>query len=81
VSVHSRDEDLNSEAPLTDSSDKGYIRCSLVSAGVAKLAYAADSKWKFCSFCPLRNSSQQSETTKESQLDAHPPLAGLLATF
>ena len=37
-------ENLNVEAPLTDSSVKGYIQFSLVPAGVAKLAYAADSK-------------------------------------
>src|SRR5688572_17447338 len=39
------------------------------SAGVAKLAYAADSKWDFCSFCPLRNSSQPLAPTKENDLD------------
>jgi hypothetical protein len=55
--------------------------CVPNAAGVAKLAYAADSKSGFCSFCPLRNSSQQSETTEESQVDALPPLAGLLATL
>jgi hypothetical protein len=60
------------------SADKSLI---FNAAGVAKLAYAADSKREFCSFCPLRNSSQQSETTKENHLDALPPLAGLLATF
>jgi len=39
-------------------------------AGVAKLAYAADSKWEICSFCPLRNSSQQLDATKENTLGA-----------
>ena len=41
---HSGAENVNAEAPLTDSSDKGYIQFSSLSAGVAKLAYAADSK-------------------------------------
>ena len=34
----------NEQPPLTDSSDKGYICFSSLPAGVAKLAYAADSK-------------------------------------
>ena len=72
---------VNAEVALTDSSHAGYIRYSSSSAGVAKLAYAADSKWEFCSFCPFRNCSQQSETTREDYLAALPPLAGLLATF
>jgi hypothetical protein len=50
-------------------------------AGVAKLAYAADSKWDFCSFCPLRNSSQQIDPAKENDVDVLPPLAGLLGNF
>ena len=37
-------EILNAQPLLTDSSDKGYIRFSSLLAGVAKLAYAADSK-------------------------------------
>ena len=53
----------------------------LNAAGVAKLAYAADSKWKLCSFCPLLNSSQRSETTEENDLDALDPFAGLLGNF
>jgi hypothetical protein len=50
-------------------------------AGVPKLAYAADSKWEFCSFCPLRNSSQQIDPAKENDLDALKPFAGLLGNF
>jgi hypothetical protein len=50
-------------------------------AGVAKLAYAADSKWDFCSFCPLRNSSQWLDPAKENDLDALKPFAGLLGNF
>ena len=38
-------------------------------AGVPKLAYAADSKWEFCSFCPLRNSSQPLDPAKENDLE------------
>jgi hypothetical protein len=74
-------ENLISQPPLTDSSVKVYIRFSSVSAGVAKLAYAADSKWGFCSFCPLRNSSQQIDPAKENDLDALKPFAGLLGNF
>jgi len=48
---------------------------------VAKLAYAADSKLDFCSFCPLRNSSQQIDTKKEISLDALKPFAGLFSHF
>jgi hypothetical protein len=53
----------------------------LNAAGVAKLAYAADSKWKLCSFCPLLNSSKRSETKEETDLDALKPFAGLLGNF
>jgi hypothetical protein len=53
----------------------------LNAAGVAKLAYAADSKWELCSFCPLRNSSQSLDPTKENSLDALKPFAGLLGNF
>jgi len=50
-------------------------------AGVAKLAYAPDSKWEICSFCPLRNSSQQLDATKENTIDALKPFAGLFSHF
>jgi len=53
----------------------------LNAAGVAKLAYAADSKWVFCSFCPLRNSSQQIDPATENDLDALKPFAGLFSNF
>jgi len=53
----------------------------LNAAGVAKLAYAADSKWEFCRFCPFRNSSQPSDPAKENDLDALKPFAGLLGNF
>jgi hypothetical protein len=50
-------------------------------AGVADLAYAG-SKWRLYSFCPLLNSSQRSETTKENDLDAlGPPFAALLGNI
>jgi hypothetical protein len=52
-----------------------------IAAGVAKLAYAADSKWEFCSFCPLRNSSQSLDPAKQNDLDALKPFAGLLGNF
>jgi len=73
--------DRRPEVALTDSARKGYIRFSSLSAGVAKLAYAADSKWKLCSLCPLLNSSQPSETIEENHLDTLPPLAGLFGNF
>jgi len=53
----------------------------LNAAGVAKLAYAADSKWVFCSFCPVRNSSQHLETKEENNPDALKPFAGILSNF
>jgi len=74
-------ENGDAEVPLTGSCESCYAPEVALLAGVAKFAYAADSKREFCSFCPLRNSSQQSETTKENHLDVLPPLAGLLATF
>ena len=37
-------ENVDAEALLTPSTNKGYIHFSSFSAGVAKLAYAADSK-------------------------------------
>src|SRR5262249_39076073 len=54
---------------------------NLNAAGVAKLAYAADSKWEFCSFCPLRNSSQSLDPAKENDPDALKPFARLLGNF
>jgi hypothetical protein len=48
---------------------------------VAKLAYATDSKWKLCSFCPLLNSAQPSDPAKENDLDALKAFAGLLGNF
>ena len=53
----------------------------LKAAGVAKLAYAADSKWDFCNFCPLQNSSQSIDPAKENDLDTLKPFAGLLGNF
>jgi hypothetical protein len=50
-------------------------------AGVAKLAYAADSKTNYCFFCPLRNSSHLFETTEENSLDALMPFAGIFEYF
>jgi hypothetical protein len=69
------------EVPLTDSSERCYVPEVALSAGVAKLAYAADSKWDFCSFCPLRNTSQPLDPTKENDLDPLKPFAGLLGNF
>ena len=50
-------------------------------AGVAKLAYPADSKWEICSFCPLRNSSENLESSEVNSLDALKPFAGILSNF
>ena len=59
----------------------GRLLMIAFAAGVPKLAYAADSKWEFCSFCPLRNSSQSLDPLKEKELDAFTPFAGLLGNF
>ncbi len=72
---------LADEVPLTDSFERCYVPQVSLSAGVAKLAYAPDSKWEFCSFCPLRNSSQPLDSVKESDLDALKPFAGLLSNL
>jgi len=77
----SETENRESEVPLTGSFERRYVPEVALSAGVAKLAYAADSKWEFCSFCPLRNSSQPSDPAKENDLDALKPFAGLLGNF
>jgi hypothetical protein len=77
----SRIETRDAEVPLTDSFERCYVPEVALSAGVAKLAYAADSKWEFCSFCPLRNSSQPLDAAKENDLDALKPFAGLLGNF
>jgi hypothetical protein len=69
------------EVPLTGSFERCYVPEVGLLAGVAKLAYAADSKWVFCSFCPLRNSSQQIDPAKEDDLDALKPFAGLFSYF
>src|SRR5438046_10732799 len=62
-------EILNTQPALMDSSDKGYIRFSSLAAGVAKLAYAADSKTEVCIFCPLRNPYYPFEIAEENDLD------------
>ena len=67
--------------PLTPSSASWYFSEVALSAGVAKLAYAADSKTEFCFFCPLRNSSQLLETKQENAADALTPLAGIFEHF
>ena len=59
----------------------GRLLMIAFAAGVPKLAYAADSKWEFCSFCPLRNSSQQIDPAKENDLDALKLFAGLFGNF
>jgi hypothetical protein len=64
------------ELPLSDPFERCYVAGVTLSAGVAKLAYAADSKWEFCSFCPLRNSSQPLDPAKENDLDALEPTFG-----
>jgi hypothetical protein len=51
------------------------------SAGVAKLAYAADSKSKVCIFCPLLNSSELIESVRKIDLQTLNPFAGLLSHF
>jgi hypothetical protein len=50
-------------------------------AGVAKLAYAADSKSRLCIFCPLLNCSELFETERENDFDALKSFAGILANF
>ena len=50
-------------------------------AGVAKLAYAADSKSELCFFCSLRNSSQLLESKQEKVTDALSPFAGIFEHF
>jgi hypothetical protein len=54
---------------------------TLNAVGVAKLVYGADSKWVFCSFCPLRDSSQSLDPAKQNDPDALKPFAGLLGNF
>ena len=66
---------------LTDSFERCYVPEVALLAGVAKLAYAADSKTRFCSFCPLRNSSQQLETKEEKNTDDLRPFFGILGNF
>jgi hypothetical protein len=66
---------------LTNSFEKCYVPEVAVLAGVAKLAYAADSKLDFCTFCPLRNSSQQFESAELKSLDTLKPFAGILSNF
>jgi hypothetical protein len=70
-----------SEVLLTDSFPRCYVPEVALHAGVAKLAYAADSKWKLCSFCPLLNSLQPIDPAKQNDLDALKPYAGLLGNF
>ncbi len=53
----------------------------LNAAGVAKLVYAADSKSEICSFCPLRNSSENLESAEVNSFDALKPFAGILSNF
>src|SRR5262249_54087397 len=53
----------------------------LIRAGVAKLAYAADSKSKVCFLCPLLNSSELLESVNENDRDTLSPFAGLLSHF
>jgi hypothetical protein len=74
-------EDSKTAEPLTDSSARCYVQFSRLSAGVAKLAYAADSKSRVCFFCPLLNSSQLFETTEENDIEALKPFAGILEHF
>src|SRR5690348_10457953 len=74
-------ENPEADALLTRSSARCYVPKGPLLARVAKLAYAADSKWAFCSFCPLRNSSQSLDPAKENDLEALKPFAGLLVNF
>jgi hypothetical protein len=67
--------------PGTKTFERCYVPEVALLAGVAKLAYAADSKIDFCSFCPLRNSSQHLDTTEENGLDIVKPFAGILGNF
>ena len=53
----------------------------LNAAGVAKLAYAADSKSKVCIFCPLLNSSKLLESAQKNDFETLKPFAGILSGF
>jgi hypothetical protein len=66
---------------LTDSFKRCYVPEVALAAGVAKLAYAADSKTGICFFCPLANSSQRFESKEKSAFDAVVPFAGILECF
>ena len=57
------------------------VELMLQTAGVAKLAYAADSKSRFCTFCPLLNSSEHLESVDENARDKLNPFAGILSQF
>ncbi len=74
-------ENVNAEVALIDSAHAGYIRFSAFSAGVAKLAYAADSKSKVCILCPLLNSSELFELEQDKRHDALSSFAGILDHF
>ena len=74
-------ENGEAEVSLTGSFKRCYVPEVALLAGVAKLAYAADSKLDFCSFWPLRNSSQSLDATTETNLDALKALAGLLGNL
>ena len=73
--------DPKNEASLTHSFERCYVPEVALLAGVAKLAYAADSKSSVCVFCPLRNSSNLLDPTKENDPESLKPFAGILSHF
>jgi len=69
------------EVSLTGSFERCYVPEVALLAGVAKLAYAADSKSGVCVFCPLRNSLNLFDPTDKNDLEALRPFAGILSHF
>ena len=74
-------ENGEAEVSLTGSFERCYVPEVALLAGVAKLAYAADSKSRLCIFCPLLNCSELFETERENDFAALKPFAGILANF
>ena len=64
------EERSHRQVPLTDSFERCYVPEVALLAGVAKLAYAADSESEPCFFCSLRNASQLLESKQENVNDA-----------
>ncbi len=74
-------ENGEAEVSLTGSFERCYVPEVAPLAGVAKLAYAADSKSKVCIFCPLLNSSKLLESAQKNDFETLKPFAGILSGF